>query len=113
MITSEKKNSKKPVIIAPSTLASANVMPRRMTDVKIVPKIPAKHVQRFVQQLFSPDEKAAEVKSVIPKNPIAIPNNTHKNAEVIVTIAVKRKIAASIPITILAITAMLVQLILQ
>jgi len=109
VIKSEKKNSKNPVIIAPNTLVATNVMPSRTTDDKIVPKIPAKNVMRFVQQLFLSGEKVADVKSVIPKYPIAIPNNTHKNAGVIVTSAVKRKIAASIPITMLMVTAIPVQ----
>jgi len=83
---SEKKNSKSPVIIAPSTLVAANVIPRSSSDVMIVPKTPTKNVLRFPQQPFR--SEAAEVKSVIAKYPIAIPNKTHKNAGVIVTSAI-------------------------
>ncbi len=76
----------------------------------MVPKIPAKNVPRFLQQFSLSHEQVADVKSVIPKYPIAIPNNTHKNAGVTVISAVKRKIAARMPIIILAITEIPVQL---
>ena len=110
---SEKKNSSSPVIIAPSTLVAANVMPSRIMDVTIVPKIPVRNALSLEQQLLLSEEAPVEVRSVIPKYPTAIPNKTHKNAGVIVTSAVKRKIAARIPITILAITAIPVQLVWQ
>ena len=37
----EKKNKSAPVIIAPSTLVAAKVIPRRITAKRIVPRIPA------------------------------------------------------------------------
>lgn len=109
MIKREKKNSNNPVIMAPVTLVAANVIPRRMTEVKTVPKIPAKSVPRFVQQPFLSGLQVEEDKRVMPKKPMAIPNSTHKNAGVIVTSAVKRKNAANIPMITLAITALPVQ----
>ena len=38
-----KKNRRSPVIIAPITLVAANGMPRRITEVRIVPKIPVRN----------------------------------------------------------------------
>ncbi len=83
---SEKKNSNAPVIIAPSTLVAANVMPRSRSEVTIVPKTPTKNEVKVPQQPLR--SEAAEVKSVIAKYPTEIPNKTHKNAGVIVTSAV-------------------------
>ena len=40
-MVSEKKNNKRPVIIAPIILVAAKDMPRRITAVRTVPKIPA------------------------------------------------------------------------
>jgi len=49
---SEKKNSKRPVIIAPIKLVAANVIPSSSNELKIVPKIPVKKAVRFLQQDF-------------------------------------------------------------
>ena len=111
--TKKKKKIKSPVIIAPITLVAANVIPRRITAVTIVPIIPVKNRLRIWRQLFLWLQQLADVKSVMPKKPTAIPSNTHKNAGVIVTIAKKVKNAAMIPKIMLATKAMLVQLGLQ
>ena len=100
-------------MIAPITLVTAKVIPKRITDVSTVPKAPTKNAERFSQQLFSAAQQVDGVKRVMPKYPIAIPNNTHKNAGVIVTRAVKRKIAARTPMIKPAIIAPPVQLISQ
>lgn len=110
VIKSEKKNSKRPVIIAPITLVAAKVMPRRITDVKIVPRMAVRNVVRLPQQSSALKLRSAEVRRLMPRNPTAIPKRTHKNAGVIVIRAVKRKIAARTPIIMLAITDFTVQL---
>ena len=112
VIRREKKKRRNPVIIAPNTLVAAKVIPRRITAVRIVPKIPARNSLKLRQQLvFS--ELWQEVKRTIPRKPTAIPNNTHRNAGVTVINAVNRKNAAKIPIITLAIMDFAVQLILQ
>ena len=97
-------------MIAPNTLVAANVIPRRINEVKTVPKIPAENKERLLQQCCL-SEPMEEVKTVMPKNPTAMPNNTHKNAGVIVIRAVYWNIAARTPITMLEITALAVQFI--
>ncbi len=113
VIKSEKKNSKNPVIIAPITLVAAKVMPRRITEVKVVPRIAVRNVPRFAQQFSVLVRPSTEVRRLIPRNPTAMPKSTHKNAGVIVMRAVKRKIAARTPMIILAIRDFPVQLIVQ
>lgn len=113
VIKSEKKNSRKPVIIAPITLVAANVMPRRIIDVKVVPRIAVRNVLRLPQQFSVPEQQNAEVRRLMPRNPTAMPRSTHKNAGVIVIRAVKRKIAARTPMIMLAIMDFPVQLIVQ
>ena len=44
-----KKPRSNPVIIAPSMLVAAKVMPRSISDVKIVPSIPVNTTVRFEQ----------------------------------------------------------------
>ena len=113
VIKSEKKNSKRPTIIAPVMLVAAKVTPRSNREVKIVPKIPAKKVARFLQQYFRSEQHTDEFKISMPKYPTAIPKSTHKNAGVMVMTAVYLSTAAIIPIIILARTAFTVQLISQ
>ncbi len=94
-------------------LVASKVIPRRITDVRIVPKIPVRCAVRFSQHLFSVAQQEEDVKSVIPRYPIAMPNNTHKNAGVIVIRAVMRRKIVSAPMIMPAITAPPVQLISQ
>ena len=105
-----KKARRRPTITAPKMLVAANVIPSNTKEVKTVPKIPVKNVLRFLQQPFLSGQESEEVRRVIPKYPIAIPNSTHKKAGVIVIVAVKRRKAARTPIIKLAITDFPVQL---
>lgn len=91
-------------------LVAAKVTPRRITDVSIVPRIPAKNAFRFLQQQVASRDSETGVTRVKPRKPTAIPNNTHKNAGVSVITPVKLKIAAITPIIILAITDLPMQL---
>ena len=75
-------------MIVPITLVAAKVIPKRITEVSIVPRIPARTTERFLQQPFSIGQQVEAVKRFMPKKPTAIPNNTHKNAGVIVITAV-------------------------
>ena len=84
-------------------------MPRSNNEVKTVPKAPVKKAVRFLQQHFRSEQAAEEVKTSMPKYPIAIPNNTHKKAGVIVIVAVKLNIAATTPTIMLARNAFAVQ----
>ena len=66
-IAKEKKNNKSPVIIAPIMLVAAKVMPKRITDVKIVPNIPAKTKVSLLQQGFLSAQHKEDVNKRIPK----------------------------------------------
>ena len=44
-----KKNKSAPVMIAPITLVAAKVMPKRIIEVKTVPKIPTKNEGKLRQ----------------------------------------------------------------
>jgi hypothetical protein len=110
VIIREKKNNKAPEIIAPIILVAAKVMPSKMMEVKTVPRMPVKKVLRKSQQCPLP---ITEVNNVIPRNPMAIPSNTHKNAGVTVITAVYLKTAVMMPIIMLIKTEIPVQLIVQ
>lgn len=88
-------------------------MPRRIIDVKVVPRIAVRNVPSLSQQFSVPEQQNAELRRLMPRNPTAMPSSTHKNAGVIVIRAVKRKIAARTPMIILAIMDFPVQLIVQ
>ncbi len=105
----EKKNNKRPVMIAPGMLAAAKVMPRRITEVRTVPKIPAISWPKKRQQNLPPEGHAEEPRSIIPSVPTAIPNSTHKKAGVTVIRAAKLRKAAMTPMIALAIRARPVQ----
>ena len=47
---SEKKNKRAPVMSAPSILVATKVIPRRITEVRIVPSIPASIADKSGQQ---------------------------------------------------------------
>ena len=115
VIISEKNNSSAPVIIAPMMLVATNSIASRMTDVRIVPKIPTSKVESGVHvQAYSSGRLRRFGKiSAIARYTTAIPNKTHKNAGVVVMTAVKRRNAVIIPIMMLATMESPVQLLLQ
>ena len=49
VIIREKKKPSAPAIIAPAVLVAANVIPKSMSEVSIVPSIPAKRTDNFGQ----------------------------------------------------------------
>lgn len=110
----EKKASSKPFITAPRTLVTANVMPKRITDVRIVPKIPVNRTGRIEHtQLRRPHPMStADNIKVIARYTIAIPNKVHKNAGVMVMTAVKLKNAVIIPMIMPATMEIPIQLLL-
>ena len=115
VIISEKNNSSKPVIIAPAILVAANVIPRRITAVNIVPRIPrSKRGSIMHTHPLTPVDliSGAEI-SETRRYTTAIPNNTHRNAGVTVITAVIRSTVVITPMITLAITARAVQLFLQ
>ena len=110
-----KKRRSRPVIIAPIILVAAKVIASKITAVKIVPKIPVKKIGR-TEQIHSlveeERESAAEIRAT-PKYKTAIPNSTHKNAGVTVMVAVIAKTVVTTPITTLAKTDKMPQLLLK
>ena len=110
-----KKARRRPTITAPKMLVAANVIPRRITAVSIVPKIPAKRKFNILHtQSLKPRPLAKEdARRVTARYTTAIPKSTHKKAGVTVIAAVIFKRAATIPIITLTITAKRVQLNLQ
>lgn len=80
-------------------LVATNVTPRRITDVRIEPKIPANTAESVAghEARASLSEKA-EINSVKIRKATATPKTTHKNAGVTVITAVMRNIAAITPI---------------
>ena len=82
-----KKNNNSPDIIAPAMLVAANVIPRRITAVKTVPRIPASRVYKPRQQTFLSGHAVIDVKRTTPRYTTAIPKRTHKNAGVTVITA--------------------------
>ncbi len=96
-------------------LVAANVIPRRIIDTRIVPKIPKSRVFTEEQKQPSPLEEHVppEVARSIARYTTAIPRSTHKNAGVIVIVAIKVSIPAITPIMIAATIAMLVHCVLH
>ena len=112
---SEKNASNAPLIIAPITLPAANAIPKRITDVKIVPRIPVSKAGRIehTQPRIPLPRTTAPIIGVNARYTTAMPNKTHKNAGVMVITAVKVRIAVIIPIIILATMELSKQLPLQ
>lgn len=113
---SKVKNARSnPAKIAPRMLVAANVMPRRIIDTRIVPKIPKSNVFKEEQKQPSPLEEyePPEVARSIARYTTAIPRRTHRNAGVMVIVAIKVSIPAITPIIIAATIAMLVHCALQ
>ena len=112
VIIRAKKPSNKPAKIAPITLVAAKLTAKRISESKIVPKIPIisvvndEHIHLLVPLLSD----AAVITAVMPRYTIAIPKVTHKNAGVRVMVALKVRNAVIMPIIILATTANTVQL---
>lgn len=101
-------------MMAPITLVAANVIPRRITDVRIVPKMPVRKADNPEQtQLRVVLPLSIDAPRVIARYTTAIPKRTHKNAGVNVITAVMLRKAAIIPIITLAIIAIPVQFGLQ
>lgn len=120
VIISEKKNSARPVIPAPIMLVATKVIPRSITEVSTVPRIPIKMVLIALSlqaQLWHEVTTLFVFKSVAKSNiaryTTAIPSNTHKKAGVIVMVAVNRKNAVTTPTTRLARNAIKLQVVLQ
>ena len=111
VIVSVKNKSNKPVIIAPIMLVAANSIAKSIAEVRAVPKIPVKsagstrQTQHFVLKLLT----IATVVGVKARKAIATAKSANKNVGVMVIIAAKRKNAATMPITMLATTAIKVQ----
>lgn len=113
---SKVKNARSnPAKIAPRMLVAAKVIPRRMIDIRIVPKIPKSNVFTEEQKHPSPLEEYVppEVAMSIARYTTAIPRSTHKNAGVMVIVAIKVSIPAITPMMIAATIAMLVHCALQ
>ena len=111
---SAKNKSNMPAIIAPTTLVAAKVIASNITVVSTVPRIPVSstvsvgHRQSRMLRLVV----AVSINNTA-SHTTAIPNSTHKNAGVTVTVAVYTRKLVIIPIIILATTASAVQLVLQ
>ena len=98
---SVKKPNKAPVIKAPKKLVAANVIPKSITDVKIVPKSPVKRAgtdERAQPRTFELRTSTGE--SI--RYTTAMPKSTHKNAGVTAIVAINAKAVVMTPITILA-----------
>ena len=100
----EKNVSNAPVIIAPIALVAAKGIAKRTSDVRIVPRMPLSKVGSTddTQPRMPLLRITVDIIGVIAKNKTAMPNKTHKNAEVTVITAIKRSVAAIIPMIILA-----------
>ena len=115
VIIREKKKIKAPVITAPRILVAAKVIPKRITDARIVPKIPIRTVGRIlhIHSRVFPRRSNTEYRSNRPNPTTAIPKSTHKNAGVTAIVAEKVRNAVTTPKIMLAITPIPVQLNLQ
>lgn len=109
---SAKKNRTSPVRTAVRTLVATIPMARRMTEKRIVPRIPARsadRVEHWLQQRSAlPILGLARISS--PRNPTAMPKVTQRNGAVMVITAVICRKAAMIPMIRLDTTAAMVQL---
>lgn len=102
-----RNNKSIPAMIAPTMLVAANSIPRRISDARAVPRIPVSNVGKILHtQLRTPKRrKSVATKRVTARYTTEIPSVTHKNAGVIVTVAVKVRKAVITPMIILVITA--------
>lgn len=101
-------------MIAPAILVAAKVMARSITDVRTVPKIPARKSGRMGHRQSRRYGLAGDsAKSDTARKPTAIPKVVHKNAGVTVITAVIVRTVATTPIIMLAIIARAPQLFLQ
>lgn len=111
---SVKNKSSTPAMIAPITLVAAKVIASSIMLVSTVPRIPVRstvsagHRQSRILRLVV----AVNINNTA-SHATAIPNSTHKNAGVTVTVAVNTRKLVIMPIIILATTARAVQLVLQ
>lgn len=106
-----KKNPIAPAMIAPAVLVAAKLIPRSITDVRIVPRIPVRSAVILEQIQFWMETQRTEeaVTRAIARYTMAIPNVTQENAAVIVMVAVMVKNAVITPMRMLAITEITVQ----
>ncbi len=106
-----KKKPRAPAIIAPTMLVAAKVMPKRITDVRIVPKIPVKRTVSLGHMQFctAVHLKDGDSANATARYTIAIPSVTKVNAGVMVMVAVMVRKAVITPIRMLAMMARIVQ----
>jgi hypothetical protein len=104
-----------PVIIAPIMLVATNSIAKRITEVRIVPRIPVNRVgtMEHTQRLIPDIRICAAESRVNPRNATAIPKTTQRNIGVRVITAVILRNAAIMPMIILATIARPAQLHLQ
>ncbi len=114
VISSAKNKNNKPVIIAPIILAAAISITRRITAAKIVPKIPVKikAIALQIQRSALACDKMLSVR-ITPRLIVASANNAQRKGVDTVNMPDAVKKPAIMPITILARTAMPMQLGLQ
>lgn len=110
-----KNNKSIPDMIAPKILVAANSTPKSITEASAVPRIPVSNVGRILHtQLRTPKRRrSVEAISVTARYTTEIPSVTHKNAGVMVMVAVKVRKAVITPMIILAIIARPVHSVLQ
>lgn len=106
-ISNVKNASRTPVITAPATLVAANSTPKRIREVKIVPKTPTVNSGLLIQRHLEPptERLKIDVPKVIARYTTAMPKVTQKNAGATVITAAKRRIAVKVPIIKAATTA--------
>lgn len=106
-----KKKPRAPAIIAPTMLVAANVIHRRITDVRIVPKIPVKRTVSLGHMQFCTEVhlKIGDSANVTARYTTAIPNVTQVKAGEMVMVAVMVRKAIITPIRMLAMMARIVQ----
>ena len=107
----DKNKIANPDIIAPTTLVAAKVTPKRISDVKAVPRIPVNKTGkiRHIQIRGVEPRESAKVTKIIARKTTEIPSKTHKNAGARVIVAEKVKNAAIIPIMMLPKIARIMQ----
>lgn len=108
-ITRAKKRIDAPEIIAPITLVAAKSTARRITDVRIVPKMPVSISGKLVQPQSDALEKGDFIRAMA-KYTTAMPKITHKKAGVNVITAEYLRKAAIMPIIMLDTAAIPLQL---
>ncbi len=109
-----KNRKRRPVIIAPIMLAAAISITKRITETRSVPKMPVSSNVSTLQiqrSALAPDN-TVNVRST-PMLTVAMANNAHRKGTDTVNIPEKVKNPAMIPITMLARTAIPMQLGLQ